>query len=149
MAKLKKIINFCDNQKKVGFIQYNIGDNIYKYYNANKYYNIAINTTAPTNIIHGSISNSLQKINSINPIYYIDSNKSSNYTFELNNLQEKIPEIVNYTVSQPQKTTIDYMSLIPLLVRSIQELTEEIKIIKLKLGPDQLGSIAIGPPPDD
>jgi len=48
------------------------------------------------------------------------------------------------------------MSLIPLLVRSIQELTEkiniqqeEIRIIKLKLGPDQLGSIAIGPPPDD
>ena len=117
--------------------------------NANKYYNIAINTTAPANIIHGSISNSLQKINSINPIYYIDSNESSNYTFELNNLQEKIPEIVNYTVSQPQKTTIDYMSLIPLLVRSIQELTEEIRIIKLKLSPDQLGSIAIGPPPDD
>ena len=124
--------------------------------NANKYYNIAIDTTAPTNIIHGSISNSLQKINSINPIYYIDSNKSSNYTFELNNLQEKIPEIVNYTVSQPQKIMIDYMSIIPLLTRSIQELTEkikeqqeEIRIIKLQLSPDQLGSIAIGPPPDD
>jgi hypothetical protein len=124
--------------------------------NANKYYNIAIDTTAPTNIIHGSINNSLQKINSINPIYYIDSNKSSNYTFELNNLQEKIPEIVNYTVSQPRKIMIDYMSIIPLLTRSIQELTEkikeqqeEIRIIKLQLGPDQLGSIAIGPPPSD
>jgi hypothetical protein len=51
---------------------------------------------------------------------------------------------------------IDYMSIIPLLTRSIQELTEkikeqqeEIRIIKLQLGPDQLGSIAIGPPPSD
>ena len=118
--------------------------------NAKKYYSTAIDTTQSTNIVHGSISNSLEKINSINPIYYIEDDNSTNYTFEVNNLQEKIPKLVNYTQSQPPKVTIEYMSLIPLLTRSIQELSkkideqqEEIRLMKLELGPTKLGAISV------
>ena len=118
--------------------------------NANKYYNIAIDTTPSTNIVYGNINNSLELINSINPIYYIENDNSSNYAFNVNNIQEKLPELVNYTVSLPQKITIEYMSLIPLLTRSIQELSEkineqqeEIRMMKLQLSPDELGAFTI------
>ena len=124
--------------------------------NAKKYYSITIDTEQDTNIVHGEINNSLEKINSINPIYYIEDDDSTNYTFEVNNLQEKLPKLVNYTLSQPPKVTIEYMSLIPLLTRSIQELSnkvneqqEDIRIMKLQLGEDQLASLKVRPKPID
>ena len=124
--------------------------------NAKKYYSIAIDPLQDTNIVQNIISNSLEKINSINPISYIEDDGGTNYTFEVNNLQEKIPKLVNYTLSQPPKVTIEYMSLIPLLTRSIQELSkkideqqEEIRIMQSKLGDDQLGALKLAPKPND
>jgi hypothetical protein len=70
----------------------------------------------------------------------------------VNNLHEKLPKLVSYTQSQPRKVTIEYMLLIPLLARSIQELSNkideqriEINAMKLQLGEDQLGSLKLTP----
>ena len=119
---------------------------------AKKYYSTGIDPEQDTNIVHNIISNSLDKINSINPISYIEDDGSTNYTFEVNNLHEKLPKLVSYTQSQPRKVTIEYMLLIPLLARSIQELSNkideqrvEINAMKLQLGEDQLGSLKLTP----
>jgi len=108
---------------------------------AKKYYSTGIDPEQDTNIVHNIISNSLETINSINPISYIEDDGSTNYTFEVNNLHEKLPKLVSYTLSQPRKVSIEYMLLIPLLTRSIQELSNkideqrvEINAMKLQLG---------------
>jgi len=119
---------------------------------AKKYYSIGINPAQDPNIVHNVINNSLETINNIIPISYIGDDGGPNYTFEVTNLLEQLPNLVNYTISQPLKVTIEYMSLIPLLTRSIQELSnkvdeqkEEIRLIKLQLSADQLGALKLTP----
>jgi hypothetical protein len=122
---------------------------------AKKYYSIGINPAQDPNIVHNVINNSLETINNIIPISYIGDDGGPNYTFEVTNLLEQLPNLVNYTISQPLKVTIEYMSLIPLLTRSIQELSnkvdeqkEEIRLIKLQLAEDQLGALKLTPKTD-
>jgi hypothetical protein len=93
--------------------------------NANKYY-----TIDPIKIQSAPLINSLEKINSINPISYLRYDQLDgdveNYGFDAEELGEKIPGIVNY-IASTQKYTIEYMSIVPLLTRSIQELSEKIR----------------------
>jgi hypothetical protein len=49
-----------------------------------------------------------------------------NYGFIAQDLHNIIPEAVNVPINESHKYTIEYMSIIPLLTKSIQELSEKI-----------------------
>ena len=51
-----------------------------------------------------------------------DSDPMFNYGFRAQELKTVLPEIVNYPTTSTNKYTIEYMSMIPLLVASIKEL---------------------------
>ena len=76
------------------------------------------------------ISNSLELINKISPVSYltIEQNEGDkkSYGFIAQDLHDIIPEAVNVPVNETHKYTIEYMSIIPLLTKSIQELTARI-----------------------
>jgi hypothetical protein len=76
------------------------------------------------------INNSLELINKISPVSYltIEQNEGDkkSYGFIAQDLHNIIPEAVNVPVNESHKYTIEYMSIIPLLTKSIQELTARI-----------------------
>ena len=76
------------------------------------------------------INSSLELINRINPVSYltIEQNEGDrkNYGFIAQDLHNIIPEAVNVPANKSHKYTIEYMSIIPLLTKSIQELSEKI-----------------------
>jgi hypothetical protein len=76
------------------------------------------------------INSSLELINRISPVSYltIEQNEGDrkNYGFIAQDLHNIIPEAVNVPANESHKYTIEYMSIIPLLTKSIQELSEKI-----------------------
>ena len=76
------------------------------------------------------INSSLELINRISPVSYltIEQNEGDrkNYGFIAQDLHNIIPEAVNVPANESNKYTIEYMSIIPLLAKSIQELSEKI-----------------------
>jgi hypothetical protein len=76
------------------------------------------------------VNSSLELINRLNPVSYltIEQNEGDkrNYGFIAQDLHDLIPEAVNVPTNESHNYTIDYMLLIPLLTKSIQELTEKI-----------------------
>jgi hypothetical protein len=97
--------------------------------NANNYFTIDDITNQKKASV---ISNSLIKIDKLNPITYLrleqeDSDPMINYGFKAQELKTILPEIVNYPTTSTNKYTIEYMSMIPLLVASIKELISLIK----------------------
>ena len=77
-----------------------------------------------------TVDSSLEIINRLRPVSYLtiaqDEGDKRNYGFIAQDLQELIPEAVNVPAQENQNYTIEYMSLIPLLTKSIQELSEQI-----------------------
>ena len=76
------------------------------------------------------INSSLDLINRINPVSYLtieqNDGDKKNYGFIAQDLHNIIPEAVNVPINDSHKYTIEYMSIIPLLAKSIQELSEKI-----------------------
>jgi hypothetical protein len=76
------------------------------------------------------INSSLDLINRINPVSYLtieqNDGDKKNYGFIAQDLHNIIPEAVNVPINDSHKYTIEYMSIIPLLTKSIQELSEKI-----------------------
>jgi hypothetical protein len=103
--------------------------------NANNYFTIddATNKKAIT-----TINNSLDKINSLRPISYLrkeqEDGDQKNYGFVAQELMNIIPEIVNYPTNSTPKYSIEYMSIVPILVKSIQELTHRINQQQAEIG---------------
>jgi uncharacterized Zn-finger protein len=93
-----------------------------------------------TNITHTSdyrtkknienIDNALDNINRLNPVSYLTLNQNNNdkksYGFIAQELKEIFPYIVNEPVNNADLYSINYISIIPLLTKSIQELTMKI-----------------------
>ena len=77
-----------------------------------------------------AVDSSLGIINRLRPVSYLtiaqDEGDRRNYGFIAQDLHEVIPEAVNVPVHDNHNYTIEYMSLIPLLTKSIQELSEKI-----------------------
>jgi galactitol-specific phosphotransferase system IIB component len=77
-----------------------------------------------------AVNSSLELINKLCPVSYltIDQNEGGrrNYGFIAQDLHDLIPEAVNVPINDSNNYTIEYMSIIPLLTKSIQELTEKI-----------------------
>ena len=102
--------------------------------NANNYFTIDdITNQKKATVINGI--GSLNKIGNLNPITYLrleqeDTDPMFNYGFKAQELKTILPEIVNYPTTSTNKYTIEYMSMIPLLVASIKELTN--KVAKLQ-----------------
>ena len=98
--------------------------------NANNYFTIDDITNQKNATV---VSGSLTKINRLNPITYLrleqeDTDPMFNYGFRAQELKNILPEIVNYPTTSTNKYTIEYMSLIPLLVASIKELTNKLVV---------------------
>jgi hypothetical protein len=76
------------------------------------------------------VNSSLELINRLNPVSYLtiaqNEGDKRNYGFIAQDLHDLIPEAVNVPTNESHNYTIDYMLLIPLLTKSIQELTEKI-----------------------
>jgi hypothetical protein len=76
------------------------------------------------------VNSSLDIINRLTPVSYLTIAQSEgdkrNYGFIAQDLHDVIPEAVNVPVQENHNYTIEYMSLIPLLTKSIQELSEKI-----------------------
>jgi len=76
------------------------------------------------------LDSSLELINRLLPVSYltIDQNEGDkrNYGFIAQDLHKVIPEAVNVPANDSNNYTIEYMSLIPLLTKSIQDLTETV-----------------------
>jgi len=90
-----------------------------------------------------SIHNVLESVNSLRPVSYLTLDQQStdkkSYGFIAQELNELFPNIVNEPKDNNDFYSIKYVSMIPLLVKSIQELTttiefmrEEIDILKQK-----------------
>ena len=93
-----------------------------------------------TNITHTSdyrtkknienIDNVLDNINRLNPVSYLTLNQNKDdkksYGFIAQELKEIFPYIVNEPVNNADLYSINYISIIPLLTKSIQELTMKI-----------------------
>jgi hypothetical protein len=77
-----------------------------------------------------AVDSSLDIINRLSPVSYLTIAQSEgdkrNYGFIAQDLHEVIPEAVNVPAQENHNYTIAYMSLIPLLTKSIQELSEKI-----------------------
>ena len=77
-----------------------------------------------------AVDSSLGIINRLRPVSYLtiaqDEGDRRNYGFIAQDLHEVIPEAVNVPAQENHNYTIEYMSLIPLLTKSIQELSEKI-----------------------
>jgi hypothetical protein len=77
-----------------------------------------------------AVDSSLGIINRLRPVSYLtiaqDEGGKRNYGFIAQDLHEVIPEAVNVPAQENHNYTIEYMSLIPLLTKSIQELSEKI-----------------------
>jgi hypothetical protein len=77
-----------------------------------------------------TVDSSLEIINRLDPVSYltIDQNEGDrrNFGFIAQDLHSLIPEAVNVPINDNNNYTIEYMSLIPLLTKSIQELTDKI-----------------------
>jgi hypothetical protein len=91
-----------------------------------------------------SIHNVLESVNSLRPVSYLTLDQQStdkkSYGFIAQELNELFPNIVNEPKDNNDFYSIKYVSMIPLLVKSIQELTttiefmrEEIDILKQKI----------------
>jgi hypothetical protein len=76
------------------------------------------------------LDSSLELINRLSPVSYLTINQTEgdrrNYGFIAQDLHKVIPEAVNVPVNDSNNYTIEYMSLIPLLTKSIQDLTETV-----------------------
>jgi uncharacterized Zn-finger protein len=97
-----------------------------------------------TNITHTSdyrtkknienIDNALDNINRLNPVSYLTLNQNNDdkksYGFIAQELKEIFPYIVNEPVNNADLYSINYISIIPLLTKSIQELTMKIGIMQ-------------------
>ena len=74
------------------------------------------------------LETALQLIDSINPVSYTTYEESKRkYGFIAQDLEDIIPDIVNIPRDSKDLYSIDYISMIPLLTKSIQELSNIIK----------------------
>jgi hypothetical protein len=91
-----------------------------------------------------SIHNVLESVNSLRPVSYLTLDQQStdkkSYGFIAQELNELFPNVVNEPKDNNEFYSIKYVSMIPLLVKSIQELTatiefmrEEVDILKQKI----------------
>jgi hypothetical protein len=86
------------------------------------------------------LNNSLEIINKLNPVSYnwnkkakeLNSTKTDDKNFGLiaQELEEILPELVHNMYNEEKIKGIDYIQLIPFLIKSIQELNEEINKLK-------------------
>jgi hypothetical protein len=78
------------------------------------------------------IDSVLENINKLNPISYLtlDQNNTDkkSYGFIAQELNELFPDIVNEPKNINELYAINYTSIIPLLTKSIQELTKKIEL---------------------
>jgi hypothetical protein len=78
-----------------------------------------------------TVDSSLEIINRLDPVSYltIDQNEGGkrSFGFIAQDLYNLVPEAVNVPLNDTNNYTIEYMSLIPLLTKSIQELTNKIQ----------------------
>jgi hypothetical protein len=76
------------------------------------------------------LDSSLELINRLSPVSYLTINQTEgdkrNYGFIAQDLYKEIPEAVNVPANDSNNYTIEYMTLIPLLTKSIQDLTERL-----------------------
>ena len=77
-----------------------------------------------------NLDSSLELINRLSPVSYLTINQREgdkrNYGFIAQDLYKEIPEAVNVPTNDSNNYTIEYMSLIPLLTKSIQDLTKRL-----------------------
>jgi hypothetical protein len=77
-----------------------------------------------------NLDSSLELINRLSPVSYLTINQREgdkrNYGFIAQDLYKEIPEAVNVPANDSNNYTIEYMSLIPLLTKSIQDLTKRL-----------------------
>lgn len=74
------------------------------------------------------LESTLQLIDSINPVSYTTlEERKRKYGFIAQDLEDIIPGIVNIPRDSKDLYSIDYISMIPLLTKSIQELSNIIK----------------------
>ena len=87
------------------------------------------------------IDSSLELINRLSPVSYLTINQSDgdrrNYGFIAQDLHKVIPEAVNVPANDSNNYTIEYMSLIPLLTKSIQDLTKTVEDLTKTVGRQQ------------
>jgi hypothetical protein len=87
------------------------------------------------------IDSSLELINRLSPVSYLTINQSEgdrrNYGFIAQDLHKVIPEAVNVPANDSNNYTIEYMSLIPLLTKSIQDLTKTVEDLTKTVGRQQ------------
>ena len=60
------------------------------------------------------------------------SDKTRSYGVKAHELQEVVPQAVNGEKDGEEMQQVDYSKLVPILLKSIQELKKEIEILKLK-----------------
>jgi len=90
----------------------------------------------------GNIENALEKVCSLNGFYYEANEVAQKLGYKVKRevgvsaqeVEKILPEIVTGAPIDEQYKTIYYDKLIPLLIESIKELREEVKILKEKLG---------------
>jgi hypothetical protein len=81
-----------------------------------------------------SINNVLNDVISLNPVSYLTLEQQltdkKSYGFIAQELKEVFPNIVNEPKNEEDFYSINYISIIPLLVKSIQELTIKIQYMQ-------------------
>jgi hypothetical protein len=75
------------------------------------------------------LSSQLSKVLSLRPVGY---NKIYSSDYEVGLIAEEVAEIIPEVVTEGN-TSIQYTRLVPSLIKSIQELSEEINILKSKI----------------
>ena len=84
-----------------------------------------------------SIHNVLESVNSLRPVSYLTLDQQStdkkSYGFIAQELNELFPNIVNEPKDNNDFYSIKYVSMIPLLVKSIQELTTTIEFMRKEI----------------
>ena len=108
------------------------GVGVVRYY-ATQYWSAHSDRTMKT--IHSNITNALDKLNDITPVYY-SFNHVENDTNRIGLIAQEVevhyPELVR-TDPMNDKLTLDYTGMIPVLLAAIKELKAELDIVKEEL----------------
>ena len=91
--------------------------------------------------IEGPIQNALESVNTLEGFYYTPNEKAQRLGYKkkrevglsAQSVQAILPEVVTEAPVDPEYLTVDYARLVPLLVESIKELTQQVKQLQKKI----------------
>ena len=91
--------------------------------------------------IEGPIENALDAVNTLEGFYYTPNEKAQRLGYKkkrevglsAQSVQAILPEVVTEAPVDPEYLTVDYARLVPLLVESIKELTQQVKTLQKKI----------------